>query len=55
MFMLTQLTLAGATSSAGCVASNFHAWIFSKRTKRFEDLFCRERRAGELSSVVDLF
>lgn len=33
MFMLTQLAFTGATHDDGCLASNFYASVFSKRTK----------------------
>lgn len=53
MFMLTQLALTGATSNAGCQASNFHVYMFSKRTKRCSGMLYREKER-ELLYVVDL-
>lgn len=44
MFMLTQLALTEASSNAGCLASNFYAYIFSKKTERFLGMLYREGR-----------
>lgn len=58
MFTLTQLALTGATSNAGCSASNSHAYMFSKTTKRFLRMLCKGENyqmCGFVSIVKILF